>query len=159
MAGGGGLIRRIAGMAGYETFYREAPLEVRPAQLPAALYNAAHTLLARTREGCVFVPIRSMQYLAVLDAEEIIFVDREARHLVELAWRNFRPQARSGLWEPVPYEIHLYLSKARDNLARLQGEFAKALEQIIERTTRARPAAESPETSVLPFPGRDKPVR
>lgn len=140
-------------MAGYETFYREAPIEVRPAQLPAPVYNAAHRLLAGSADGCVFVPIRSMQYLAVIDAEEIIFVDREARHLVELAWRAFRPQARSGLLEPVPYEIHLYLAKARESLTRLQGEFAKALEQLERRAHPPRDA----DPCILPFAGRDKP--
>lgn len=140
-------------MPGYETFYREEPIEVRPAQLPAAVYNAAHRLLIQAREGCVFVPIRSMQYLAVIDAEEIIFVDREARHLVELAWRAFRPQARSGLLEPVPYEIHLYLVKARESLLRLQGEFTKALERVSARKTADHPA----EPAILPFPGRGKP--
>lgn len=139
-------------MAGYESFYREDPIEVRPAQLPASVYNAAHRLLAASPGGCVFVPIRSMQYLAVIDAEEIIFVDREARHLVELAWRAFRPQARAGLLEPVPYEIHLYLAKARESLARLQGEFAKALEQL-ERRAQPHPDA---GPRILPFPGRDK---
>lgn len=139
-------------MAGYESFYREEPIEVRPAQLPASVYNAAHRLLAASASGCVFVPIRSMQYLAVIDAEEIIFVDREARHLVELAWRVFRPQARSGLLEPVPYEIHLYLAKARESLTRLQGEFAKALDQL-ERRAQPHPDA---EPRILPFPGHDK---
>lgn len=142
-------------MAGYESFYREDPIEVRPAQLPAGVYNAAHRLLAASPGGCVFVPIRSMQYLAVIDAEEIIFVDREARHLVELAWRAFRPQGRAGLLEPVPYEIHIYLAKARESLSRLQGDFAKALEQL-ERRAQPHPDAES---RILPFPGRDKSKR
>lgn len=150
--------RRLSGagrgpvMAGYESFYREDPIEVRPAQLPASVYNAAHRLLAGSGSGCVFVPIRSMQYLAVIDAEEIIFVDREARHLVELAWRAFRPQARTGLLEPVPYEIHLYLAKARESLVRLQGDFAKALEQMERRA----PSPAGGEPRILPFPGHDK---
>lgn len=140
-------------MAGYESFYREDPIEVRPAQLPASIYNAAHRLLSQQPGDCVFVPIRSMQYLAVVDAEEIIFVDREARHLVELAWRSFRPQARSGLLEPVAYEIHLYLDKARESAARLQGEFAKALEQLLERNSSVDQGG---GTRILPFTGRDK---
>ena len=153
---GGGRLSGIPSMAGYETFYREDPIEVRPAQLPAAVYNAAHRLLAQTGDGCVFVPIRSMQYLAVIDAEEIIFVDREARHLVELAWRAFRPQARSGLLDPVPYEIHLYLTKARESLLRLQGEFAKALDLLDERRAGSRQPDQSSGPVILPFPGRGK---
>lgn len=139
-------------MAGYESFYREEPLEIRPARLSAELYNLAHRLLIKSGGACLFVPIRSIQYLAVIDAEEIIFVDREAKHLVELAWRHFQPQARAGLGEPVSYEIHLYLDKARQILPRLQGEFFKALEQVEQRSGGGRGV----DASVLPFPGRDK---
>lgn len=139
-------------MAGYESFYREDPLEVRPAQLPAVLYNLAHRLLVKSGGSCLFVPIRGIQYLAVIDAEEIIFVDREARHLVELAWRHFRPQARAGLSESVPYEIHLYLDKARQTLPRLQGEFFKALELVERRSA----GGQSGDSSILPFPGNNK---
>lgn len=138
-------------MANYETFYREDPLEVRPARLPAEIYNLAHRLLVRGGADCLFVPIRAIQYMAVLDAEEIIFVDREAKHLVEIAWRQFRPQARAALSDPVPYEIHLYLDKARETLTRLQDEFFKALKQMDERTAPEHPAGEDPP--VVPFPG------
>lgn len=136
-----------------ESFYREDPIEVHASALPAELYNLTRRLLARGGAGCLFVPIRSMQYLAVIDAEEIIFVDREAKHLVELAWRGFRPQARERLTEPVAYEIHLYLDKGRGIQARLQGEFFKALRDMERRT--APGARTTPQ--ILPFPGsRDR---
>lgn len=137
-------------MAGYETFYREDPIEVRHKRLPAEIYNRAHHLLVRSDFGCVFVPIRSLQYLAVIDAEEIIFVDREAKRLVELAWRSFRPQVRTALDQPVPYELHIYMKKAFEVLPRLQGEFLKAVEQMERRDTAARP--EDAAGRVLPFP-------
>jgi hypothetical protein len=137
-----------------ESFYREDPIEIRAAALPAELYNLARRLLARGGAGCLFVPIRSIQYLAVIDAEEIIFVDREAKRLIELAWREFRPQARQALTEPVGYELHLYLAKGREILPRLQGEFFKALQEMERRTA---PPPDAGEPHVLPFPGpRDR---
>lgn len=136
-------------MAGYETFYREEPIEVRSTRLPATLYNQVHTLLAQSQTGCVFVPIRSIQYMAVIDAEEIIFVDREAKHLVEVAWRSFRPQARTALDEPVPYEVHIYLKKAFEVMSHLQGAFQQALQQIDERHRADR--AHDASAEVLPF--------
>ncbi len=139
-------------MAGYESFYREDPVAVRTKQLPAELYNLAHRLLVKSGGSCLFVPIRSIQYLAVIDAEEIIFVDREAKHLVELAWREFRPQDRAGLADPVAYEIHLYLEKGEFILPRLQDEFFAALRQL-ERRAVAESASES---SVLPFQKSDR---
>lgn len=132
-----------------ESFYREAPLEIRAAALPAELYNLTRRLLARGGAGCLYVPIRSIQYLALIDTEEIIFVDREAKHLVELAWREFRPQARRALADPVAYEIHLYLDKAHEILPRLQGEFFKALREMERRTAPA--GGDAPQ--ILPFPG------
>ena len=107
--------------------------------------------MPRDSKGMVLTNLQD-RYEVVIDDEEIIFVDREARHLVELAWRAFRPQARSGLLEPVPYEIHLYLAKARESLTRLQGDFAKALEQLEQRVQ--PPADAGPR--ILPFTGRDK---
>ncbi|MDQ1313928.1 MAG: hypothetical protein QG662_37 [Pseudomonadota bacterium] len=68
-------------------FYREQEIARLPDFLPSATYNLAHTLLSRT-DGCLFVPIRSLQYMAVLDAEEFIFVDGQNRAWVELAWQN-----------------------------------------------------------------------
>ena len=62
-----------------ETFYRPAETGREERLLPAPVYNLTHLLLAQTDSGCVFVPIRSMQYMAVLDAEESIFVHREGR--------------------------------------------------------------------------------
>jgi len=56
-----------------EHSYREQDIARLPAFLSAAVYKLAHTLLARAGK-CLFVPIRSMQYTAVLDEEEFIFV-------------------------------------------------------------------------------------
>ena len=134
----------------YETFYREEPIEVRASRLPANIYNLSRRLLTRSDTGCVFVPIRTLQYLAVIDTEEIIFVDREAKHLVELAWRQFRPQEREALTDPVPYQLHIYLKKAFEILPRLQTELHKALQQIEERCQTG--STDVDEGRIVPFP-------
>lgn len=108
------------------TVYRESPLAMESRQLPAATYNLVHGLLARSA-GVVFVPIRSMQFLAIVDAEEIVFVDHLSKQRVEIAWRGFRPQAREALDAPVPYEAVYYCSKSVELMRRLQGEFPPAL--------------------------------
>lgn len=114
-----------------EHFYREQEIARFPAFLPAATYNLAHTLLARAGK-CLFVPIRAMQYMAVLDAEEFIFIDSQNKAWVELAWQHFRPQARSALDERVPFDIVHYLPQAADTMKRLPGEFHRALLRISE---------------------------
>jgi len=115
-----------------ERFYREQEIVRLPAFLSAATYNLAHTLLARAGK-CLFVPIRSMQYMAVLDGEEFIFVDSQNKAWVELAWQHFRPQARSALDEPVPIEIVHYQPQAAETMKRLPAEFHKALQLLAER--------------------------
>ncbi len=123
-----------------ERFYREQEIARLPDFLPAATYNLAHTLLARAGQ-CLFVPIRSMQYMAVLDAEEFIFVDSQKRAWVELAWQHFRPQTRSSLDERVPFEVVHYLPQAAETMKRLPGEFQLALQLLAGRQKPDTPAS------------------
>ena len=122
-----------------ERFYREQEITRLPAFLPAVTYNLAHTLLARAG-NCLFVPIRSMQYMAVLDAEEFIFVDSQNKAWVELAWQHFRPQARASLDERVPFEVVHYLPQAAETMQRLTGEFHQALQLLASRQKPGVPA-------------------
>ncbi|HSJ80861.1 MAG TPA: hypothetical protein VK910_06560 [Thiobacillus sp.] len=115
-----------------ERFYREQEIARLPDFLPATTYNLAHTLLARAGK-CLFVPIRRLQYMAVLDAEEFIFVDSQNKAWVELAWQHFRPQARSALDERVPFEVVRYLPQATETMKRLPVEFLKALQALAGR--------------------------
>jgi mRNA-degrading endonuclease RelE of RelBE toxin-antitoxin system len=116
-----------------ESFRRGPELGRELRSLPAAIYNRTRLLLQRSGQDCVFVPIRSMQYQAVVDAEEIIFVDGIGPRLIELAWREFRPQRRDALDEPVPYQQVRYHPRASETLLRLQVEFAAALSQTAQR--------------------------
>ena len=117
-----------------ETFYRPSELSREPRTLPAETYNLAHRMLRRAANGCLFVPLRGMQYLAVLDAEEFIFVDREGRRMIELAWQHFVPQARSALDEPVSYEAVYYSPASAEIMRRAQSEFHKALREVEQKT-------------------------
>lgn len=130
-----------------ERFYREKEIGRLPGLLPAATYNLAHTLLARAG-ACLFVPIRSMQYMAVLDAEEFIFVDSQNKAWVEVAWQRFRPQARDALDAPVPFDVVHYLPHATETMKRLPGEFHQALQVLAGRQKPATPA------TVLAWHGR-----
>ncbi len=132
-----------------ETFYRRDEIARAPRTLPAATYNLAHRLLAHAAGGCLFVPIRSMQYLAVLDNEEFIFVDREGGRMIELAWQHFRPGARSALDAPVAYEAVYYSANGAQTMQRLQAEFRKALIQLENRAPAHAPAR------VVKLPQRD----
>lgn len=123
-----------------ETFYRPNEVARESRTLAAAIYNLAHVLLARSNSGCLFVPIRSMQYLAVLDSEEFIFVDREGGRKIGIAWQQFRPGERAALDASVAYETVYYSAGEMQVMMRLQSEFHKALIQLEQRTPTLQPA-------------------
>jgi len=112
------------------TCYRDPELAREPLFLPAATYNLALSLLSRSMTGCLFVPIRAMQYLAILDAEEFVFLDGEHKCWIDIAWQNFRPQQRSSLTEPVAYEAVYYNRNAKETMKRMLGEFPSALKTL-----------------------------
>ena len=102
-------------------------------QLPAEHYKKILLLFSRSKSEYLFIPIRSMQYLAVIDREEIIFVDGQGPRLIEVAWRDFHSGEREDLRAPVTYTCIYYEEKGREAMRRLQGEYFKALELLEER--------------------------
>ena len=115
--------------------YRNTELQRESRNLPAETYNSALLLLEGNPDGVIFIPIRTMQYLAIMDHEEIIFLDSENKSWVEIAWQNFRPQQRISLNDPVPYEVVYYSMNSAEIMKRLQGEFASALRAFATKKT------------------------
>ena len=82
-----------------------------------------------------------MQYQAVIDSGEIIFVDNlgyavEDGHggrLIVLAWELVSQGTRDSLTEPVPIEVVYYGQERHETHRRLLGEFSKALERYEAR--------------------------
>jgi hypothetical protein len=95
------------------------------------LYNKIRLLFARISAQHLFVPIRSMQYLAAIDSEEIVFVDGQGPRAIEVSWRDFQAGERQDLRAPVAYTCIYYDEKGRKIMNRLQSEFLKAL-QLME---------------------------
>lgn len=130
------------------TLYREDPILRETRHLPGDVYNLARLLLARSGKPCVFVSIRSMQYLAVIDAEEIVFVDREQPSQVQLAFQNFHSGERNALDERVEFEAAFYTNNSLQVMTRLMSEFPKAMQALAGKERVEEPAV------VLPFPGK-----
>ena len=122
------------------TCYRDSEIKREHHQLPADTYNLALTLLARSTSGNLFIPIRSMQYLAIFDLEELVFLDGERKCWIDIAWRKFHPQKRTALDEPVEYEAVFYSVGAEKLMNRLQAEFSNALKELAKKTTVDGPA-------------------
>jgi hypothetical protein len=124
-----------------ETFYRGNELARERRAMPARTYNLTRILLTRTGDAFVFVPIRSMQYLAIVESAEFNFLHSEERPDIELSWQNFAPAERSGLDDPVAYDAVYYRAHAAVTMRRLQGEFLRALEQMAARSAPAQSGA------------------
>ncbi|MCO6411921.1 MAG: hypothetical protein J5I92_04175 [Thiogranum sp.] len=105
--------------------------------IPADLYNMLHLLYARRGDRHLFVPIRSMQYLAAIDREEIVFVDGQGPRTIEISWRDFRAGERQDLRAPVSYTCIYYDRNAPGIMNRLQSEFLKAVALLQDRQPRS----------------------
>lgn len=112
------------------TCYRNPEITRESRSLPAATYNLAHALWSRSGTGCLFIPIRAMQYLAIIDAEEIVFLDGTRKCWIDIAWRDFRPQDRTSLNDPVAYQAVYYQPAIADIMPRLQAELPRALNEL-----------------------------
>lgn len=108
-------------------------LGIQQRSLPANTYNMMRTLFHQCGRSCLFVPIRSMQYQAVIDNNEVVFVYAHRRSHIEFAWRRFKPQLREGLDDSVPFEFVFYDQQALETMQRMQGEFHKFSHQLYER--------------------------
>ena len=117
-----------------EVFHRGDEIGHEFRKLPATTYNTLRLLFDYSDSSAVFLPIRSMQYMAIIDQEEIIFVDGlSKRRSIELAWQQFKPQERSNLTDPVSYRFTYYDEKALETMKRLQWEFDKFVHQQHDR--------------------------
>ena len=133
-----------------ETFFLPAEVERYEWSVPADIYNLYKSLLGRSTTGSVFVPIRTMQFLAVMDQDEIVFVDsqsyavsdNEGGRLILIAWQFGDARDRDSLADPLPCEVVYYEQKNRDIQLRMIAEFRKAMEQMDQRYRDAQLPAE-----------------
>ncbi len=145
-----------------ETFFRPQEVAREASTIPATLYNACQRLLRRIGADCLFVPIRSMQYQAIIDRDEIIFVDSQGGYahqdgqggrLIRIAWVPKPPPNRASLNESIPCDIVFYFPDLKDTQRRLVGEFIRTLEQI-EKRERAQDMPDQ-GAHVIPFRGTE----
>jgi hypothetical protein len=143
-----------------ETFFRPQEEARQESAIPAGLYNTCQRLLRRIGADCLFVPIRSMQYQAVIDREEIIFVDSQGGYayqdgqggrLIRIAWEPRPPEKRESLIESIPCDIVFYFPDLKETQLRLVGEFTRTLERIEQREREQQIADQGPR--ILPFRG------
>lgn len=124
-----------------ETFFLPKEIERKQWSVPAELYNLYRSLLKRCTTGHVFVPIRGLQFMAILDNSEIVFVDSqsyayskdEGGRLILIAWTFASTQYRDALTQPMPCEVVFYEQKNPELQLRLIAEFKKSMELLDTR--------------------------
>ena len=140
-----------------ETFFRPEALAREQVNLPAPLFNRCVLLLNHSATRNVFVPVRSMQYQAVIDSDEIIFVDNQGYavkggkggRLIVLAWKVDLHGSRDSLTEPVPIEVVYYGPERHETHRRLVSEFPKAMDIYEERQKESSDTGKT--AAILPF--------
>ena len=116
-----------------ESFERGKELGRQTRKLTADVYNLSKLMLLKSEKSCLFVPIRNMQFIAVIDNEEIIFVDSAKKRYIHSTWALFTPQARDSLTDPVPFTYIYYFPDGPEIMQRLQGEYSKSLRQLEQK--------------------------
>ncbi len=124
-----------------QTFFLPDQFSQKTSAMRADCYNLAHTLLKRTDSDHVFVPIRSMQYLAVIDGDDFWFVDSQAYavneneggRMITVSWHSNAALDRKALNEQVPIQVVFYDRDMVQIQLRLTGEFHQAMLQMDQR--------------------------
>jgi len=141
-----------------ETFFRPREHTRERSALPAIVFNNLSLILKRSGSESLFIPIRSMQFQAIVEREEIIFVDSHGGYahqdgkggrLIRLAWQTASARERESLDGPVPCEIVYYFPGLKEVQRRLMSELPPVLEKILQR--RREEDVQATASRVLPL--------
>lgn len=125
--------------------------------LPSS-YNLSQVLLKRSQTSHLFVPIRPMQYLAIIEADVFWFIDSmayavqdgEGGRLITVSWHpQLPPSERDSLEQPMPSTVTYYGANHEAVQNRLRSEFLQAMQLIDQRYRQTLPAGQG--VRILPF--------
>ena len=111
-------------------------------RLLSQTYNLAHVLLNRSQSNHFFVPIRSLQYLAIIEKNSFWFVDSlayavrgdEGGRLIKISWHPLiNANQREGLNQNMDCRVVFYGEDMREIQNRLNSEFYQSMLQIDQR--------------------------
>jgi hypothetical protein len=105
-------------------------------------YNLAHVLLNRSQSSHLFIPIRSLQYLAIIEKNAFWFVDSlayavrgdEGGRLIRISWHPLiNANQREGLNQNMHCRVIFYGEDMSEIQNRLNSEFYQSMRQIDQR--------------------------
>lgn len=124
-----------------QTFFLPRQFSGQSSTIASTTYNLAHTLLNRTDSDHIFVPIRSLQYLVVIDGNDFWFVDSQAYavneneggRMITISWHTEAELYRDSLEQNIPMKIIFYDQDMQAVQLRLTGEFYQAMQLMDQR--------------------------
>lgn len=125
-----------------QSFFTPDEFSCQRFQLLSKTYNLAHTLLNRCQSDHLFIPIRSLQYIAIIESNTFWFVDSlayavrgdEGGRLIRISWHPFvKANQRDDLTQHVDSRIIFYGNDMQDIQTRLTNEFYQAMLLIDQR--------------------------
>ena len=141
-----------------QSFFTPDEFFCQKTRLLAKVYNLSHILLKRCHSTHLFVPIRSMQYLAIIEKNAFWFVDSlayavrgdEGGRLIRVSWHPFiHANQRESLTQDMDCRVMFYGEDMREVQTRLNGEFYKAMLLMDERYGHAIKVGS--KVNILPF--------
>ncbi len=111
-----------------QSFFTPEPFFCVKSTILARSYNLAQVLLKRSQSDHVFIPIRSLQYLAIIEMNAIWFVDslayatrgEEGGRLVTISWHPVITDGqRDGLIQPLENRVIFYQQDRKEIQSRL----------------------------------------
>jgi len=125
-----------------QSFFTPDEFLYQQTRLASQAYNLAHTLLKRSQSSHLFIPIRSLQYLAIIEMDTFWFVDSlayatrgdEGGRLIRISWSPIvAANQREALTQHMDCRTIFYGGDMQEIQNRLNGEFYQAMLQIDQR--------------------------
>jgi hypothetical protein len=149
---------------GTQSFFTPDVFLCQKNQITAKVYNLAQVLLKRSCGSHLFIPIRSLQYLALIEKSVFWFVDsfsyavnnKEGGRLIRISWHpKMHDSDVSSLTEPLDCRVIFYGEDMQKTHNRLSHEFYQAM-KIIDQRHRDSIASKG-IVKILPFKSNQTP--
>ena len=125
-----------------QSFFMPDEFFCQKTRLLSQTYNLAHVLLNRNQSNHLFVPIRSLQYLAIIEKNAFWFVDSlayavrgdEGGRLIRISWHPLiKPNQRESLAQDMDYRVIFYGEDMSEIQTRLNSEFYQSMLLLDQR--------------------------
>lgn len=125
-----------------QSFFTPDEFSNQTSRLVSTTYNLAHVLFNRSQSSHLFIPIRSLQYLAIIEKDTFWFVDSmayavrgdEGGRLIKISWHPLiEASQRDALNQHMDCRVIFYGEDMSEIQNRLNSEFYQAMLQIDQR--------------------------